>query len=137
MTHFVAEDPPHPQMERMSLGDKAGAMLLGVRVGRPRNQATPADVGLAYTTERIPDGTATLEGWYIPSPQAQGLVILFHSYATAKDSLLGPAQVFHDLGYGTLLVDFQGSGGSSGADTTLGVREAGDVAAAVAYADTT
>ena len=44
---------------------------------------------------------------------------------------------FRKLGYSTLLVDFRGSGGSSEATTTIGVLEADDVAAAVAFARTT
>ena len=62
------------------------------------------------------------------------MCIEFHAYTSSKQSLLAPAKVFHDLGYALLLVDFQGSGGSHGDDTTIGYREAGDVAAAVDYA---
>jgi len=46
---------------------------------------------------------------------------------------LSAARAFHDLGYATLLVDFYGSGGSSGSGTTIGVKEAGDVAATADY----
>jgi alpha-beta hydrolase superfamily lysophospholipase len=42
--------------------------------------------------------------------------------------------VFHGLNYNTLLVDFRGVGGSSGKTTTLGVREAKDVALALNFA---
>jgi uncharacterized protein len=69
----------------------------------------------------------------VPHVWPRGIVALFHSYATSRASLLHPARTFHDLGYAVMLVDFRGSGGSSGADTTLGVREAEDVAATVAY----
>jgi hypothetical protein len=41
--------------------------------------------------------------------------------------------VLHELGYSTFLVDFRGVGGSSGSVTTLGIREAADVAHAVDY----
>ncbi|MGH8595128.1 MAG: alpha/beta hydrolase, partial [Gammaproteobacteria bacterium] len=47
--------------------------------------------------------------------------------------LLSSARVIHELGYVTVLVDFYGSGGSSGSGTTIGVKEADDVAAAVDY----
>jgi hypothetical protein len=47
--------------------------------------------------------------------------------------LLNAAQAVHQLGYATLLVDFYGSGGSSGVGTTIGVKEANDVAATVEY----
>ena len=51
-----------------------------------------------------------------------------------QKSLLPEAAVWRELGYDTLLVDFRGSGGSSGQVTTLGYLEAEDVAAACNYA---
>ena len=59
---------------------------------------------------------------------------MFHPYASSKDALLEPAVILHELGYDILLVDFRGSGNSSGSDTTLGIREAKDVAFAFKYA---
>jgi alpha-beta hydrolase superfamily lysophospholipase len=44
--------------------------------------------------------------------------------------------VFHDLGYSAFLVDFRGSGGSSGHETSIGFHEADDVRAALDYAST-
>ena len=46
-----------------------------------------------------------------------------------RQKLLNEAKAFHELGCAVLLVDFRGSGGSSGDATTLGVYEAADVAA--------
>jgi alpha-beta hydrolase superfamily lysophospholipase len=59
---------------------------------------------------------------------------MFTGYAQSKDALLSEAAALHDMGYDTLMVDFRGAGGSSGSDTTLGVRESEDVAAGVDYA---
>ena len=42
------------------------------------------------------------------------------------------ADRLHDLGYACFLVDFRGSGGSSGDATTIGYREADDVVRSVA-----
>jgi len=50
-------------------------------------------------------------------------------YAASRSSLLAEALVFQELGYSAVLVDFRGSGGSDGNTTTLGYKEAGDVAA--------
>ena len=47
---------------------------------------------------------------------------------SAKSSLLDSAKVFNLLGYRSVLVDFRGSGGSTGSSTTIGVRESQDVA---------
>jgi hypothetical protein len=74
-----------------------------------------------------------LEAWSVAHPQPRGVVLLFHGYAASKQQVLLPAQALYEMGYSTFLVDFRGSGGSSGTTTTLGMREAEDVAAAVAY----
>ncbi len=111
----------------------------GWGLARPTNTRRPQDVGLTATTQRIPMGRAAwLETWLIPAPEPRGTVLLFPGNGGTKGKqLLAPAQVFHRLGYSTLLVDFRGVGGSSGNTTTLGVREAQDVALAFKYAQST
>lgn len=105
---------------------------------RPTSSKLPTDIGLEYTTQRIPmNQTEWLETWFIPvqRSQSRGTVLLFPGNAGSKaKQLLAPAQVFHALGYDALLVDFRGVGGSSGDTTTLGAREAEDVALAMRYA---
>src|SRR5581483_2053857 len=59
--------------------------------------------------------------------EARPLIALFHGYGASKSSLLSAAEALHHLGYGTLLVDFYGSGGSSGSGTASGVKAADDV----------
>ena len=114
--------------------DKLTVILSGVIIPRPQNRRTPADLSLAYETHHFASPNATpLEAWYIPGKAALPLIALFHGYAASKASLLSAAQVFHELGFPTLLVDFYGSGGSSGTGTTIGLKEASDVAAAVDY----
>jgi pimeloyl-ACP methyl ester carboxylesterase len=60
-------------------------------------------------------------------------VLAFHGYAASKATLLPVGRALHELGHPVLLVDFYGSGGSSGDGTTLGYLESRDVAAAVAH----
>lgn len=107
---------------------------------RPTNSKIPTDIGLAYVTHRIPiNQTEWLETWLIPAQtsSSKGTVLLFPGNGGSKGKqLLTPAQVFNDLNYDTLLVDFRGVGGSSGNTTTLGFREAKDVALVVNYAKT-
>lgn len=76
----------------------------------------------------------TLEAWACERGGATPLVVLFHGYAAEKGALLPEARAFLSLGASVMLVDFRGSGGSSAHYTTIGVREAEDVAAAVRYA---
>ena len=76
----------------------------------------------------------TLEAWSIEQDREPVTVLLFHGYGGSKDSLLGVARDLADRGLDCLLVDFFGSGGSSGSTTTLGVKEGHDVAAALGFA---
>jgi uncharacterized protein len=110
----------------------------GVGLPKPKSSQTPIDLGLKYTTGRIEiDRSQWLETWLIPvnNSVSKGTVILFPGIRNSKSrQLLAPAQVFHELGYDTLLVDFRGVGGSSGNTNTIGMREAEDVALSVKYA---
>ena len=134
ITHFAESGKRTARPERLSVFDKITILLSGVNIPRPQNRRTPADLSLAYETHQFASPNATpLEAWYIPGKAALPLIALFHGYAASKASLLSAAQVFHELGFPTLLVDFYGSGGSSGTGTTIGLKEASDVAAAVDY----
>jgi uncharacterized protein len=113
-----------------------GQFSLGL--SRPINTKSPIDLGLEYTTQRIPiNQTEWLETWFIPVKDytSKGTIILFPGSGGSKArQLLAPAQVFHELGYDTLLVDFRGVGGSSGNTNTIGIREAQDVALSMSHA---
>jgi uncharacterized protein len=110
----------------------------GLGLSRPTSTKVPIDLGLKYITQRIPiDRTEWLETWLIPvqNSASKGTIILFPGNKNSKArQLLAPAQVFHELGYDTLLVDFRGVGGSSGNTNTIGIREAQDVALSMNYA---
>ncbi|MEM0981718.1 MAG: alpha/beta fold hydrolase [Cyanobacteria bacterium P01_H01_bin.58] len=116
------------------------SMLPGLAFApKPENARYPAEFGLDYATERIPiNATEWLESWRIPVyGEARGTVLLFPGNGGNKaHQLMVPAQVFHNLGYHALMVDFRGQGGSSGNSSTLGLREAADVAYALEYAAT-
>jgi pimeloyl-ACP methyl ester carboxylesterase len=134
MTRFIGGAERTPGPEQLGMLDKLSVMVSGVSIPRPRNRSAPADLGLSFETHRFSNGVGeTLEAWFVPGRNDRAVVALFHGYAASKSTLLTTARAFHDLGHGTLLVDFYGSGGSSGSGTTVGVREAADVAAAVAY----
>jgi alpha-beta hydrolase superfamily lysophospholipase len=113
----------------------AGILLTGVEVPRPENRRAPSDVGLNYERHMFAGSRGIpLEAWFVPHPEARGTVALFHGHAASKDSQLREARVFHEMRLNALLVDFHGSGGSAGSDTTIGFREAEDVASAFSYA---
>ncbi len=134
MTHFVSGGIKTPHPEALSPAGKLGVLVSGVRVPRPENLTRPDDIGLASTTHRFPSADHTLEAWLIEAGPSHGMVVLFHGYSGSRSDLLPQAAAFHELGFACLLVDFRGSGGSTGATTTIGFGEADDVVAAVAYA---
>ncbi len=134
MTHFVPPNELPPAGETRSPIGQFWFTLSGQPIPRPENQETPANLGYDYETHTITlSGGEWLEAWWIAYPQPQGVVLLFPGYTASKEQLLQPAQIFHELGYSTFLVDFRGVGGSSGRVTSLGIREAEDVAYAVGY----
>lgn len=135
MTHFVTGGQPLRQFAALSPVAQLQQVFTGVRLPRPENYATPAAHYLPFETRHIPlTESGQLEAWYVPHPESRGVVLMFPGYAGVKEAFLTPAAELYRLGYSSLLVDFRGSGGSSGDDTTLGLREADDVAAAFRYA---
>jgi alpha-beta hydrolase superfamily lysophospholipase len=134
MTHFSESGSRTASPETLPFLKKLRVGLLGVSLPKPVNSIDPRQVGLAFETVRFGGATGSeLEGWLIPHAQPKGLVLFAHGYGACKSSLLQEASAVHRLGYSALLVDFHGSGGSEGRVTTIGVREADDVAEAVAF----
>lgn len=131
-THFVPGHRTRPQL--LSLGDKVEVLLRRVEISRPENRQTPRAVGLSYERHVFPGGRGgPLEAWLVPQDDPRGTVVLFHGYAACKDSQLREAMAFHDMGLNAFLVDFYGSGGSAGNETSVGFYEAQDVGKAFDY----
>ncbi len=141
MTHFVDGGRGVHHLEKMSAGEKIRSVLFGLTIPRPENRSTPQKFNLDFTTHSFASSDGiNLEAWHIPaatSHRSRGLVIGFHGYMTCKSVLLRQANALHEIGFDVMLVDFRGAGGSTGSDTTIGYREADDVAASVEYAQRT
>ena len=134
MTHFSASGVRTANPEALSFLEKIRVGVMGVSLPKPINAIDPSHVGLRFETVRFGGATGSeLEGWFIPHKQPRGCVLFAHGYGACKASLLHEASAIHRLGYSALLVDFHGSGGSEGQVTSLGVREADDVADAVTF----
>ena len=130
-THFSSAEIARSEVAtNIPLTQKLRMLLTGIDNPRPQNRTLPAVPHETITLK----GTAMMEGWLIPVEQPKGTVVLFHGYAGWKGELLPAAEAFRNLGYRTLLIDFPGSGGSEGDDTTIGYREAQDVRVVYAYA---
>ena len=94
----------------------------------------PAPSELHAETIHLPsDSGAILSGWLSTRPDAHGVVLLLHGIRSNKRSMVERALFLHRLGYGTLCLDLQAHGESSGDRITMGHLEGKDVAAAVAY----
>lgn len=135
MTHFSKGKHRTPDPEKLSFMQKAKAVVFGVELPRPQNRKTPENFDLPFVTLRYKaQEQRFLEAWYVPCVSARALILLFHGYATQKDSLLEEARQFNKMGFAVMLVDFQGSGGSDGQKTSIGYHEASDVRASVDFA---
>jgi alpha-beta hydrolase superfamily lysophospholipase len=135
MTHYTAESSKTGKPEHLSAFDTLKVLVRGVRVARPVSDKRPSalDPSCRALTLAAADG-GSLSAWLCERGPATPLVIIFHGYAAEKTKLLPEAKAFLGLGASVLLVDFRGSGGSTGSATTIGVLEAEDVATAARYA---
>ena len=135
-THFTNESGTHsPNPEQLAPGQKLWLLLTGIRNPKPQDGPKPS---FPVETVRITSPNGALEAWYArpDSGRARGTVALFHGYTSSKSHLTHEAGYFRLLGYNVLLVDQAGNGNSAGFRTTVGYREADDVAAAVRYLHT-
>lgn len=129
-THFSdhrtekTKDPKH-----LSTTQKASALIFGVSNPRPENKTFPTR---SYQTIRL-KSNREIECWSIKTENPKGTVILFHGFGGEKSSMLDKSDIFYQLGYNTFLVDFMGSGGSEGNQTTIGFFEAEQVRSCYDY----
>ncbi|MDX9973746.1 MAG: alpha/beta fold hydrolase [FCB group bacterium] len=136
LTHYAPSSGDTDSPDKLSWKQISKLFFTGATVSRPAIKDRPA-LWTWYSTHTIPSTNGVnLEAWYIPRRGASAIIVMFHGYGSSKSSLLDESAAFRALGYGTLLVDLRGSGGSTGSVTTLGYREADDVAAGVDYART-
>lgn len=129
-THFSSNksektESPH----KLTMQQKIGTAFFGVNNPRPVNHGIPTQ---PFETIRL-QSNKSIECWYIEAEQPKGTVILFHGYGGDKSSMLDKSDEFIKMGYSTLLVDFMGSGGSEGNQTTIGYKEAEQVKTSFEY----
>ena len=135
MTHFVAEGQRTGKPEELTLWQKADVLLSGLRLPRPTTQHAPTELAADCKRMRINESDGVSLGtWYCDRGPASPVVLLFHGYGAEKTAQLPQASAFLDLDCSVLLVDFRGSGESSESYTTIGIREADDVAAVFNFA---
>lgn len=129
-THFSDElaiktkTPKH-----LTTGQKIKTLFFGVSNPRPENKTTPQE---NFEVVKL-KSNKEIECWSIEVEKSKGTIILFHGYSSEKSSLIQQSSIFNSIGYSTLLVDFMGSGGSEGNQTTIGFLEAEQVNTSYQY----
>jgi len=122
-THFSTEAQDKVIADKLTPAQKARVLFFGVNNPRPINTKKPSG---PYETVTL-QSNKKIECWIIKVKNAKGTVVLFHGYQGDKSKLIGESDTFTALGYNTMLVDFMGSGGSEGNQTTIGFKEAEQV----------
>lgn len=129
-THFVESNIPKTKSPKdLSWQDKLKPLFLGINNPRPYNKTTPHQ---PYQTIHL-QSNKKIECWLIEKQQSKGIVVLFHGYTGKKSAILDKSNEFLAMGYDTFLVDFMGSGGSEGNQTTIGFEEAEQVKTSLEY----
>jgi alpha-beta hydrolase superfamily lysophospholipase len=134
-THFATENLTKTKCpEKLNSFDKIKTLFFGVNNPRPTNKEKPNN----YIDIKL-QSNMLIDCWYLNKSNSikvdttLGTVILFHGYSGEKSSMLDKAKEFEKMNYNVLLVDFMGSGGSEGNQTTLGFKEAEEVKTAFEY----
>jgi len=123
-THFTSAKVTKTKASKnLSTGAKIKILFFGIDNTRPENNAIPSQ---KFETIQL-HSNKTIECWSIKEDNSKATIILFHGYGGSKSSLIGKSDEFLKMGYSTLLVDFMGSGGSEGNQTTIGFKEAAEV----------
>lgn len=123
-THFAdSKTEKTKSAKKLTTAQKIETLICGVTMPRPENKTLPS---ADFETIKL-KSNKEIECWYIKATNPIGTVILFHGYGGEKSSMLDKAGIFLKTGYNTLLVDFMGSGGSEGSQTTIGFMEAEQV----------
>jgi len=124
-THFADSGVKRTKKSEADLNftEKLNALAFGVNIPKPRNEKQPSQ---PFETILL-KSNKEIECWSMKTDSAKGTVIIFHGYGGAKGSMIDKSDAFLNMGYNTLLVDFMGSGGSEGNQSTIGFKEAEEV----------
>ncbi len=84
-------------------------------------ETTPAALGLAYeSVTLIAHDQIELDAWFVPAPEARGVILFCHGNAGNISHRLDSLLIFHRLGFSTLIFDYRGYGRSQGKPTEEG-----------------
>jgi uncharacterized protein len=115
--------------KELNVFDKLKTLIFGINNPRPVNSSTPSK---PYEIVEL-QSNKRLECWHIKIENSKGTVAIFHGFSGSKAGMLDKSDALNALGFSTFLVDFMGSGGSEGNETTVGFKEGQDVKMALEY----
>ncbi|MBC8466839.1 MAG: alpha/beta hydrolase, partial [Deltaproteobacteria bacterium] len=82
---------------------------------------SPGEVGLPYESVKlVTSDNVQLDGWFIPAPQTQGVVLFFHGNAGNISHRLDSLHLLNKLRLSTLIFDYRGYGRSQGKPSEQG-----------------
>lgn len=123
-THFSQNETVKTKSpNKLTTVEKVKTLFFGINNPRPSTGKYPETEYISFDL----GNEIKLSCWLIEVENSKGTVALFHGYSGEKSQLLDRAYLFNSMGFNTVLVDFLGSGESSGSQTTLGFYEANQV----------
>ncbi len=82
---------------------------------------TPQAYGMPFEAVTITtEDREQLGAWWVPAIQSRGAVLIFHGNAGNISHRLDYLQMFHKLGYSSLIIDYRGYGKSTGSPSEQG-----------------
>ena len=96
---------------------------------------TPATFDLSFEDVGFRSGDGVeLKGWWVPAAAPKGTVVMVHGLNRSRIEMVRRVPFVHQEGWNALLFDLRHHGASGGDTMTFGVKEKGDVEAAVRLA---
>lgn len=92
----------------------------------------PSDLG-AEAVEFKSDSGTIVKGWWCPTVNSRGVVLLLPGIRANRLSMVDRARFLRRAGYSVLLIDFQATGETKGDHITFGWKESRDALAAVDF----
>lgn len=124
--NVTGENTPH--FESMSALEKLYLFAFGFQRPRPQNQSDPSALNIPYTDLMVDsDLNRKIHLWKIPGQADKPVFVLFHGFGGNLEKMLPACKILHHIGYPMYMAEFPGSGQSSGNQSTIGIRESGDV----------
>lgn len=90
------------------------------------NEATPADIGLSFTSFSVSSGDRALRAWLVKAPGTTAVasaVLVFHGNRTSVGDYVGMLETLHARDITAMVFDYSGFGESSGEATAKNLRQ--------------